>query len=445
MLKIYYSSIKYISRASSQRAFSISNKNTSVDPRHSRVLILGTGFSGLVASAYIPKISKVKNYEIRMLDSNFKTVYTPGLDLVPFNLKSLDQIEKPVYSLLNNSINIDFSSVKSIRPEDNTIVTNDNKEYTYDYLVLAAGLTPNIEKVEGLEEALEERDEGVVALNSEENIFKYRRLLDSLVAGNVIFYNDAKTKSYESALNQAFLVDSFLREERGRGLRNMSNLQYVSNTKSLFSNIKYSLQIQDLLKEKNIEHDSFGLKLLSIDRKNRKAIFQERNTNKQVEKNFDLLFVNPEYQLPEPLQGLADASGNLKLNPETLVHENYSNIMALGHCTRNNNFIPSRRAILEQGIILAYNLRMILEANTKGHKPEKLVKFSGYTELPLFVDPGRCLTLGLDPKMPDVTRRSSAIDYYKEVYAFPEIYFRLLSKGWWFNDTGFRTPALNTL
>ena len=445
MLKIYYSSVKYIARASNQRAFSVSNKNTSVDPRHSRLVILGAGFSGLVASAYIPKISKVKNFEIRMLDPKLKTVYTPGLDLVPFGLKSIDQIEKPVYSLINNSINIDFSSVKSIRPKDNTIITNDNKEYTYDYLVLATGLTPNIDKVEGLQEALDERDEGVVSLNSEENIFKYKRMLDSFIAGDVIFYNDDRTKSFESALNQAFLFDTYLREERGRGLRQMSNLQYISSSKSLFPHVKYSLQIQDLLREKNIEYDNFGLKLVSINKKSRKAIFQDKNSDKKVEKSYDLLFVNPEYQLPEALQNLKDQNGNLKINNETLVHENYPNILAMGHCTRNNGFIPSKRAILEQGIILSYNLRLILEANSKGQRPEKLVKFSGYTELPLFVEPGKCLKLGVDPKMPDIARRISTWDYYKETYVFPEIYFRLMSRGLWFNDTGFRIPALNTL
>ncbi len=427
-------------KKSGQRAFSILKKNPAVDPRHSKVIVLGAGFSGLVASSYIPKISNVKNFEIRQLDPQVNTTYTPNLDLLPYDIKTLDQIEKPVFQLTNNAINLDFSSVASINPATNTVVTTDNREYSYDYLVLATGLKPRLDKVQGLQEALEERDEGVVSTSSVEGILKYKRKLDSLVAGDIIFYSDEKAKSFGSALNQALLTDVFLREHRGPGLRQMSKLQYVTSRRTLFPSIKYSIKIQDLLKERNIEYDNYGLKLVEVDAKSKTALFRNVDSDKKVEKKYDILLVSPEYELPEAVQTLADANGDLNINSQTLVHEQYSNILALGHCTRSNNFIPSRRATLEQGVILAYNLKALVE-NSKG----AFSRFNGATEIPLFVESKTCLPVRIDPKLPDLVTKPSMMDYYKEVHILPETYFRLLSKGLWFENTGLRVPQLSSL
>jgi len=441
------STLTLFARKSGQRAFSAANKNTALDPRHSKIIVLGAGFSGLVASSYIPKISNVKNFEIRMFDPTVNHIYTPNLDLLPYDIKTLDQIEKPVFQLTNNAINLEFSSIASINPANNTVVTKDNREYSYDYLVLATGLKPRLDKVEGLQEALQERDDGVVSTSSVEGILKYKRKLDSLIAGDIIFYSDERTKSFGSALNQALLTDTFLRENRGPGLRNMSRLQYVTSRRTLFPSVKYSIRIQELLKNKNIEYDNYGLKLVEVDAKSKTALFRNLDSDKKVEKKYEILLVNPEYELPEALQTLADSNGDLNIHPQNLIHEQYSNILALGHCTRSNNFIPSRRSTLEQGVILAYNLRTILDsaANAKGNVAERLVRYSGVTEVPLFVDSRSILPVRIDPKLPDLVTKPSTVDYYKEVHILPETYFRLLSKGLWFENTGLRVPQLSTL
>lgn len=446
MQRQYLSSFRAISRSSFLRRFSTSHESASFDPKHSRLVILGAGFSGLVASAYIPKITKMKNFEIRVLDSKTNMTYIPSLDLLPFNIRTIEQVEKPIYELLDNAINIDFSSVESINPKNNTIVTTAQKEYTYDHLVLAPGLTPSINEVAGLQEALEDRDSAVVSTLTGEDALKYKRKLETFVAGNVIVYNDRRSKVYEAGLNQTLLLNAFLREKRGPGLRKMSNVQYITNARTIFPNAKQSLRIQDILREKEIDYDNFSLKLVEVDAKNKKAIFQD-SSNNRIEKPYDLLFVNPEHNLPNSLQSLADPEGNLNIDPETLIHTQYSNVLALGHCTRNKQFIPSRKSILEQGIIMAYNLRSLQEAALKSPhaKPERLVRFSGATEIPLFVEPRQCLTARIDPKNPDNLGAASMIKYLKEVYAAPELYFRLLPRGLWFEETGFRVPALNTL
>lgn len=436
------SSFRIIPQGLLRRTFATSKQAPSVDPRHSRLIILGAGFSGLVASAYIPKISKINNFEIKMFEPRLNSYYTPNLDLAAFNIKSFEQIERPVLQSINNAINIEFSNVESINPANNTIVTSDKREYTYDYLVLATGLNQNSSEIAGLQEAIEDRDEAVVSTNTPEEALKCKRKLESFMAGNVIIYNDEKAKP-ASALNQTLLLDNFLRE-RGTGLRQMSNLEYVTSGRTIFPLPKQSLKVQDIFREKGIGHDNFSLKLVEVDSKNKKAIFQD-NSNKRIEKNYDLLFVNPKQELPKPLQNLANSEGYLQINPQTLIHEQYSNILALGQCTRSRTFIPSRKSTMEQGTILSYNLKLILEAASKGTRPERLVKTTGATEIPLFVGSKECWLAQLDPRSPDLIGETSTVDYLKEAHVLPEIYFRLLSKGLWFENTGFRAPSLNTL
>src|SRR5438552_2880276 len=61
-------------------AFSSTKQNIGFDPRHSRIIIVGAGFSGLVASAYIPKIAKVKNHEIKIFDPKLNTTYKDQIE-----------------------------------------------------------------------------------------------------------------------------------------------------------------------------------------------------------------------------------------------------------------------------------------------------------------------------------------------------------------------------
>jgi sulfide:quinone oxidoreductase len=155
----------------SARYFS-SKKFAFNDPNHTRVALIGVGFSGLQVTSHLPRLTTLGKYHLRAFDRQTFVNYTPLYDTVPFGLKVQDEIQHPVLKIINDTTPIDFNGVESITPEKNKFRTLDNREYSYDYLVLAPGLNPNLNKVKGLKEALEDRSVPVVSTIDYENGIK---------------------------------------------------------------------------------------------------------------------------------------------------------------------------------------------------------------------------------------------------------------------------------
>lgn len=79
--------------------------------------------------------------------------------------------------------------------------------------------------------------------------------------------------------------------------------------------------------------------------------------------------------------------------------------------------------------------------STAQNSTTKYVKYSGNTNIPLFVGNKKILNIELDNEKLDTFNSPSLSSYYKEVYVYPNIYFRLLTQGVWYGDTGFRKPS----
>jgi NADH dehydrogenase, FAD-containing subunit len=418
----------------------VTNKNLGFnDPNHTRLVIIGAGYSGLQAAAHIPRLTTIGKYHMKAFDKSTFVHYTPFYDVVPFDLKTQEELEKPTLSVINETINIEFSAVESIKPDQNKISTI-NKEYTYDYLVLATGLNPNFEKIKGLEESLNDRECPVITTVQFADALKAKREFEFFHSGKVLFYNSGRAKVPYSGLNLAILFEELIRK-RGTGFRNMTDISYITDQPIIFPHIKHSLKIQEILRNKNINHEGTSLELIEVDGKARKATFLNKETNEKVIKEFDLLYVNPESELPHALKGLADSHGYLDINLNTLAHNKYNNIFALGHCARTKDFITTPKAITQQSVTVAGNLELTIQALSKGNKrPERYAKYSGYTVVPLFVGNQKILRIELDPTQLDTFLEPSSVDYYKELYVEPNIYFKLLTQGAWFGESGFKKP-----
>jgi NADH:ubiquinone reductase (H+-translocating) len=105
-----------------------------------RIIIVGGGFAGLKiarklnnTSYEVLLIDKVNHHQFQPL---FYQVATAGLDA--------SNISFPLRSIFHNSKNVDIrlSSLQKIIPEKNAIVTSVG-EFSYDYLVIAAGADTN--------------------------------------------------------------------------------------------------------------------------------------------------------------------------------------------------------------------------------------------------------------------------------------------------------------
>jgi len=95
-----------------------------------KILVIGSGWG---SSNFIKNINTNK-YEISVVSPTKDFTYTP---LLANNIKNNTNLTVDVSNL--NKINYIEDYVNDIKVNENTIITKNNKEYKYDYLILSHG------------------------------------------------------------------------------------------------------------------------------------------------------------------------------------------------------------------------------------------------------------------------------------------------------------------
>ena len=306
-----------------------------LNPNYSKYLIIGAGNAGVAMANLLPKIGACKPTDIRVLEPNVTLTHEPSLDLVPIELAKSESISTQLLKLVNEKTVVFNHEVTELHPDKNIAIT-DSRKYEYDYLVLATGTVPDYSSIKGLNEALDDPVSGVFTTSDLQSAKRGQSIMSNYKKGHAIFYNaDFQTRRYESAINQALLFEEHLRNSRGTTIRNLTTLEYVSTFGTMLPIPKNSLYLNRLFDERAIAKD-FGMTLVGIDKTKRVAEFKKRGSDKKMKKQFDMLFVAPPYKQSSLFQkstGLLDDKGSVDINRNTLIHNKYSNVAVVGHCT----------------------------------------------------------------------------------------------------------------
>lgn len=108
-----------------------------------KILVIGSGWG---SSNFIKNINTNK-YEISVVSPTKDFTYTP---LLANNIKNNTNLTVDVSNL--NKINYIEDCVNDIKVNENIIITKNNKEYKYDYLIFAHGADINTFGIEGVKE-----------------------------------------------------------------------------------------------------------------------------------------------------------------------------------------------------------------------------------------------------------------------------------------------------
>ena len=117
-----------------------------------RVLIIGAGYAGATAALTLSKKKKKTDIEVTVIDkNNYQTLLTE-LHEVAGNRVAADAIKVPLNRVFQ------YTDIKHYKDEikefdfDNNVVRSADKEYKYDYLILAMGSQVNYYGIPGLKE-----------------------------------------------------------------------------------------------------------------------------------------------------------------------------------------------------------------------------------------------------------------------------------------------------
>ncbi|EGR30200.1 hypothetical protein IMG5_138190 [Ichthyophthirius multifiliis] len=334
-----------------------------------------------------------------------------------------------------------WTMVGGVFPENNKIQTDDGREWTYDQLIIAAGMIPNFNSIKGINEALLDDQCPVGSIYSQDYAVKFSNLVDKFQGGNVIFTEPLHPIKCAGAPQKII----YLTEERihnKKGIREKTNIEFYKAVNFLFSVPRYSSVLTQIIKQKNIKLN-LKTNLLEVRSNKKIAVFEDLDTKSIIERPFDLLHVVPPH-IPPPFirqSGLGEGAGYVEVDKHTLNHKTYKNVWAIGDCSN----LPTSKtvaAVISQTPILVKNL--IHCWRDKGSQQSMPGIYEGYTSCPIFTGNKKVILAEFkyDGIVDETFSNQQNIPFYSfyfmKKYIFPFAYWNLMPKGIWMGRNGIK-------
>jgi sulfide:quinone oxidoreductase len=281
------------------------------------ILILGGGVGGtLVANLLARKLSR-RQAHITLIDRTGRHVYQPGWLYVPFGGDPPERWERSERGLLSRKVDLVVGDARRIDRDTRRIEMADGAAHPFDTLVVATGARLAPEAVPGYAESAHH-------FYSAEAALRLHAALRDFAGGRVaVGVADIPYKCPPAPLEFTFLLDDYLRE---RGLRDRSEIVYLSPIGRVFTIESVSNFVTPMLEERGIGYELF-FNTESIDPQARTVNSLEGTTL-----GYDLLVLVPPHRGAQIVadSGLGDAQGWIVTDRETLQSKADPSIYVLG-------------------------------------------------------------------------------------------------------------------
>ena len=302
-----------------------------------RVVILGGGVGGTLTANLVARKLKARiakgEAKVIVVDLSGKHTYQPGYMYIAMGHERPERLVRSERSLLDSNVDLVVDLVQKVDVASSRVELASGEALHFDQLVIATGSRIVPETMEGFDQ---EAHHFYTAAASA----KLRKALDAFTGGKILIgIAGIPYKCPPAPLEVAFLVESELRD---RGLREKSEIQFLSPINRAFTIESVSEMATPIFEEKGID-----LQLLagidSIDAERKVVI-----TDAMEEYGYDLLICIPPHKGAQVVtdSGLAPKSGWLPTDRYTLQVkkmaapgtkdedvERFPNIFALGDAT----------------------------------------------------------------------------------------------------------------
>ena len=119
-------------------------------PIHTPICIIGGGIAGMGLTGYFTKEKGVLGQHIRVFEPSKFNHYQPGWTMVGAGIVKPEQSLATTQSMFPKDVTITYTEVSELHPEQNVIVTEDGKKYSYDQLIIACGISVDFDKTPGI-------------------------------------------------------------------------------------------------------------------------------------------------------------------------------------------------------------------------------------------------------------------------------------------------------
>jgi sulfide:quinone oxidoreductase len=265
------------------------------------------------------------DWTITLVDRAPDHYYQPGYLFMPFGIYTENDVRRPMTRTVPRGIDYREADVDRVDAAANRVLLQDGTELPYDVLIIATGVHPAPEQVEGMVNGDWRKNvhefytfEGAKALTERLKSWQGGRL--------VVHICEMPIKCPVAPLEFTFLADAWLQE---KGLREKTEIVYVTPMSGAFTKPVASAILTRLLDEKRISvvHD-FAIARVDAEKK---AIVSWD----EKEVPYDLLVTVPPNMGAEMIDrsGLGDELNYVPTDKHTLQCKAHPNIFVIGDAT----------------------------------------------------------------------------------------------------------------
>jgi sulfide:quinone oxidoreductase len=388
-----------------------------------QVVIVGGGTAGITVAAQLSRSSNPPG--IAIIEPSVKHYYQPIWTLVGAGVFPREISERNTKDVIPSGVVWVQDKVVRFDPENNNLITETGKTIEYKYLVVAAGIQLDWDKIPGLKESIGKS--GVCSNYSYETVVSTWDTLRNFQGGNAIFTQPATPIKCGGAPQKiCYLTEHYF---RNAGVRGKSTLTFALPQNVIFAVKKYADALVEVAKRKEIDV-KYQHNLVEIRPGKKEAIFKKVDTGEDIVMKYDMIHVTPPMSSPDFLKNspLGNEDGWVDVKKDTLQHNRFENIFGIGDCSS----LPTSKtaaAIRKQAPVLVNNLLSKINGAPLNDS------YDGYTACPIVTGYGSLILAEFDydknPKetFPFDQAQERYSMYALKAYVLPRMYWHGMLKG----------------
>ncbi len=391
-----------------------------------KIVIVGAGTAGITIAAQLKLTGR--NLDVTLIDPAEKHYYQPIWTLVGGGVFSKEISEKDMKDFIPDGCHWIQDFVTTFDPDNNKLSTKSSGDVSYDYLIVAPGISVDWNAIPGLKEALSQDAPNVVSNYSYDTVDKTFPAIERFPKGGTAIFTHPNTpvKCGGGPMKIMYLMADYLRKNsKAEG----SNIQFYKAGGAIFGVTKYKLALEKVVERYGIDC-TWKHHLVEVRGSENIAVFENLDTKEKVERPYDFMHVTPPMSAPQFLKdsSLGNEGGWVDVNKHTLQHNRYANIFASGDCAA----LPTAKtgaAVRKQAPVVVSNLL----AHLDGTKLE--ASYDGYSSCPLVTGYGKLILAEFDydgnpvESFPFDQGKERYSMYALKAYGLPEMYWHGMLRG----------------
>lgn len=414
---------------------------------HYSILIVGGGTGGIWTAAKLLK--KNPGLKIGLIEPSKDHYYQPAWTLVGGGTYVMEDSRKDMGAVIPIGVDWIKDKATAFNPDKNQVSTAKNGEYTYDYLVVATGVSYDYSLIEGLDEAIKD---GAVCSNYIDPEYTWESI-QKFKGGTALFSQPTTPIKCGGAPQKiAYLMADYLRKKH---LNKKSTIVYATPGSVILGVREVAETLMKVIERYDIQFGTFYAPV-RIDSKKKIAFFKDITPEGQIKRDLNLTKVNATYNqdglweipfdflhLAPPqvatkaiaVSKLANAEGWLDVHAHSLQHNKYPNVFGVGDICGIPN-AKSGSAIKKEVPVVVDNLLKLMNNQLADNKD-----YQGYSACPLVTGYGKMVLAEFDydnnftpdPELKKMMIFDSSKEHWRlwllKKYGLPHMYWSKMLRG----------------